>query len=150
MLEVSNLSVIYESAEVHGLVRAVRDVSFSVSRGECVGLVGESGCGKSSVANAIVGLVPATGGDIRLAESRAGDDDGVRARRVQLVFQDPFGSLNPRMKLGNVLDEVLRVHGVVGDDRSHDERIRELFAMVELDPKLASRFPHELSGGQRQ
>ena len=125
----------------------------AIEPGETLGLVGESGCGKSTLGKAIVGLVPPTQGTVRL--------DGVTIsgltrhamrpyrRRMQMIFQDPYGSLNPRLTVGRIIEEPLIVHGV-GDARSRREQVIALMRRVGLHPEAASRYPHEFSGGQRQ
>ena len=135
-------------------VRAVDGVSFRLQRGETLGLVGESGCGKSTTGRAILHLIEPTSGRLiydgqDLAELDRAQFRAFR-RRAQIVFQDPFGSLNPRMTVGGMLAEVLRVHGLgeTGEDRL--ARVRELLDMVGLHAEHAGRYPHEFSGGQRQ
>jgi oligopeptide/dipeptide ABC transporter ATP-binding protein len=136
-----------------GVVHALSGVSLTVAAGETLGIVGESGCGKSTLARLLVRLEDPTSGRIEL--------DGVdltalrgralreQRRRIQLVFQDPYSSLNPRLRVGHALAEVLAVHGIA-DGRQAERRVGELLEMVGLDASLAVRFPHELSGGQRQ
>ena len=136
-----------------GTVRAVDGVSLSVSRGEVLGLVGESGCGKSTLARTILQLVPATAGTVVL-EGRnltSADDAGLRSVRsdLQMVFQDPFASLNPRMTVFATLAEPLLVHGVV-PRREIKARVAALMEKVGLSPRFAGKYPHEFSGGQRQ
>ena len=135
-----------------GAVQAVAGVSFRIGTGRTFGLVGETGCGKSSLGRSVVRLVEPASGRVLL-----GDDDisalgerGFRAvrRRVQLVFQDPYASLNPRMTVGAIVAEPLVVHGLHSGRRA--ERVRELLELVGLDAEHASRHPHEFSGGQRQ
>jgi oligopeptide/dipeptide ABC transporter ATP-binding protein len=134
-------------------VRAVDGVSFDLKRGETLGLVGESGCGKSTLARLITALHPVTSGHIRFK----GQDITTLNRRqmrplrrsMQMVFQDPYGSLNPRMRVGSILGEAFAVHGVAsGDDRKR--RVQDLMQVVGLSPEHYNRFPAEFSGGQRQ
>jgi oligopeptide transport system ATP-binding protein len=137
-----------------GLVRAVDDVSFAIRRGETLGLVGESGCGKTTTGRAILQLERATSGQV-LFEGRdltKLDETELRdmRRRMQVIFQDPYSSLNPRMTVGQMLAEPLAVHGIVRDGAARAARVRDLLERVGLLPQHASRYPHELSGGQRQ
>ena len=135
---------------------AADNVSFSLSEGECLGLVGGSGCGKSTVARALVGLEPLAAGRVlwRGRDVATLDRAGRRAWRhaVQIVFQDTLGALNPRMRAGTALEEVLRVHraDAFPTRAARRERVRELLDRVELPGEVAERFPHALSGGQRQ
>jgi oligopeptide transport system ATP-binding protein len=135
------------------VVRALNGVNLSVARGETLAVVGESGCGKSTLARALVRLIELDSGQIRFAgeDVRALHGDVLRRynRRVQLVFQDPYGSLNPRMTVGEMLEEALRVHRIVTASR-RATRITELLSLVGLPSGAAQRFPHEFSGGQRQ
>jgi peptide/nickel transport system ATP-binding protein len=134
------------------LLHAVNGVNLSVRPGECLGLVGESGCGKSTVALAILGLVPATRGAITLDGMTIGGDavDRLRlARSVQMVFQDPYASLNPRQTVRRTLADPLRLHGVTNAGEVAD-RVADMLARVGLRPEHADRYPHEFSGGQRQ
>jgi peptide/nickel transport system ATP-binding protein/oligopeptide transport system ATP-binding protein len=132
---------------------AVEDVSFGVTRGETLALVGESGAGKSTIARCLVRLEDPDAGRIRfdgeeIVHLRGRALRGFR-RRVQIVFQDPHGSLNPRMRVGTAVREPLEVHGLARGTEA-DARVAALFAEVGLDPDYRARFPHELSGGQRQ
>ena len=136
-----------------GRVHAVDDVSFGVREGETLGLVGESGCGKSTLGRTVVRLLEPTEGDV-LFRGRSIGKLKTRSlrplrRRMQMVFQDPFASLNPRHSVGRIVGEPLRVHGLSGR-RGIGARVRELLETVGLPPDAASRYPHEFSGGQRQ
>ena len=137
-----------------GLVRAVDGVSFELRRGETLGLVGESGCGKTTTGRCILQLERPTSGEV-IFEGRdltkLGDDE-LRAvrRKVQVIFQDPYSSLNPRMTVGQIIAEPLAVHGIVPERKSRAQRVREILTHVGLLPQHAHRYPHQLSGGQRQ
>ena len=136
-----------------GFVRAVDGVSFQIREGETLGLVGESGCGKSTTARAIVGLVKPTSGSIALQGdtiSGLSDREMLPYRReVQMVFQDPFASLNPRMTVGGIIGEPIKIHKLAaGKDRKLE--VLRLMELVGLNPRFLNRYPHEFSGGQRQ
>jgi oligopeptide transport system ATP-binding protein len=136
-----------------GDVRAVDGVSLSIQKGETVGLVGESGCGKSTVGRTILRLYRPTDGHIvfegqEITTAEGSTLRGVR-RRMQMIFQDPYASLNPRMTAAGIVSEPLEIHGV-GTGRERRQRVRELLATVGLDPDYGDRYPHEFSGGQRQ
>jgi oligopeptide/dipeptide ABC transporter ATP-binding protein len=139
---------------VPGLVRAVDDVSFSIRRGETLGLVGESGCGKTTTGRCILQLERPTRGQVIFEERdlTALDVAELRPirRRMQVIFQDPYSSLNPRMTVGQILAEPLAVHRIIPNGRARRERVRELCHRVGLLPQHADRYPHQLSGGQRQ
>jgi oligopeptide/dipeptide ABC transporter ATP-binding protein len=151
LLEVTDLRKYFPLAGGRA-VKAVDGVSFTVPKGSTFGLVGESGCGKSTVARLLLKLYTATGGRMMLGGE---DVTGIRGkklkefrRRVQMVFQDPYASLNPRMTVGRTLSDPLRIHGFTAV--AAKERVAELLAMVGLEDSHARRYPHEFSGGQRQ
>jgi oligopeptide transport system ATP-binding protein len=135
-------------------VKAVDGVSFSVKRGETLGVVGESGCGKSTTGLALMHMLATTSGRILFegqdVTSFTRDQVKQFRRRVQMVYQDPYGSLNPRMKVRDIIGEPLEVHGLDKDREKYDQRIAELLRMVGLLPDMADRYAHEFSGGQRQ
>ena len=158
LLEVSNLVKQYPVRSgilrrAVGTVHAVDGVSFTVGVGETLGLVGESGCGKSTVARSILRLVEPTGGSIRLDGldiTHLGKAELRPIRRsMQIIFQDPFASLNPRMTAGDIVAEPLSVHGIA-TGREQQQRVAELFDQVGLRPDQMQNYPHQFSGGQRQ
>jgi oligopeptide transport system ATP-binding protein len=136
-----------------GSVKAVDGVTFEVRRGETLGLVGESGCGKSTIGRAMIRLREPTSGTVRfdgvdLTQLDTGKLRKMR-RRMQIIFQDPYGSLDPRMTVGSIVSEPIETHGLARGDAKR-ERVAELLRLVGLDPKYVKRYPHEFSGGQRQ
>jgi len=138
---------------ISGHVRAVDGVDIEVLPGQTVGLVGESGCGKSTLGRTMLRLLEPTGGEITfggrdITRLRGGDLKSTR-REMQIVFQDPVGSLDPRMRVGDIIGEGLKTHGLAGG-REGDRRVSEMLELVGLRPEAASRYPHEFSGGQRQ
>ncbi len=152
LIEVRNLKQYYH--QDHTVVKAVDDVSFTVQAGETFGLVGESGSGKSTIGRAIVNLYQPTDGQI-LYQGKALSDlsRGERLdynKDVQMIFQDPYASLNPRMKVQDIVAEGMEVHGLVASKSERDAKVAELLASVGLSPEHALRYPHEFSGGQRQ
>ena len=136
------------------IVKAVDDVSFSVGKGETFGLVGESGCGKSTLGRTLVKIYPATGGNVfykgqdifKLGKAEEKDF----RKEVQMIFQDPYASLNPRMTVGEIIKEPMEIHGLLNSNGEREERAAELLKMVGLKPDHIRRYPHEFSGGQRQ
>jgi oligopeptide transport system ATP-binding protein len=137
-----------------GRVHAVDGVSFEIERGETLGLVGESGCGKSTTGRSILRLIEPTSGEVWFEEKNVTTlDKGVlRALRkeMQIIFQDPYASLNPRMTVGSIIGEALTIHRLVSSKRERDERVVQLLETVGLLPDHLRRYPHEFSGGQRQ
>ena len=137
-----------------GEVKAVDGIDFDIRRGETMGLVGESGCGKTTTGRCILRLEQPTGGHILydgvdLAKLGRRELMAIR-RRIQVVFQDPYSSLNPRMKVGDIIAEPMKVHGVEPNAEKRAARVRELLSVCGLNPRFADRYPHEMSGGQRQ
>lgn len=151
-LEVKNLKKYFEIGK-HATLKAVDGVSFTINKGETLGLVGESGCGKTTCGRTIIGLYEPTGGEI-LFEGKNISKQGTKqreafARTAQMIFQDPYASLNPRMTVGDIVAEGIDIHRLYqGKDRTN--KIYELLNLVGLNKEHASRFPHEFSGGQRQ
>ena len=135
-------------------VKAVDGISFYINKGETLGLVGESGCGKTTTGRCILQLENATAGEI-IYEGRdltklSQKEMNVVREKIQVIFQDPFSSLNPRMKIGDILGEPIKVHGIIHDPKERQKRVRELLSLCGLKPKFEDRYPHEMSGGQRQ
>ncbi len=137
-----------------GAVRAVDGISFTIERGETLGLVGESGCGKTTAGRTLLGLYPATAGvvtiDGRDVRSARGRELLAIRRTAQMIFQDPYASLNPRWTVHSIVSEPLRVHHLFKNEVERVERVQELMSLVGLSGRLINRFPHEFSGGQRQ
>ncbi|MEF8757351.1 MAG: dipeptide/oligopeptide/nickel ABC transporter ATP-binding protein, partial [Halobacteriales archaeon] len=134
-------------------VKAVDNVSFDIRKGETLGLVGESGCGKSTLARTVLRLLKPTGGSVYFKgedlATLSGEPLRKRRREMQMIFQDPQSSLDPRMKVGPIVEEPMKAHGML-DEAGREERARELLEKVGLDPQHYNRHPHAFSGGQRQ
>lgn len=159
ILDVMNLKMYFPVTrgilhKVVAQVKAVDDVSFRIRRGETLGLVGESGCGKTTVARCILRIYTPTEGTVFFDGREIGhlpkrDIRPIR-HKMQLIFQDPYGSLDPRQTAGSIVGEPLRVNRLVANRKEYEDRVAELFRMVGLDPSVSDRVPHEFSGGQRQ
>ena len=159
LLEVQNLKVHFPVrpggfSRVRAHVKAVDDVSFTIAPGETLGLVGESGCGKTTLGRAIVRLVEPTAGRVLFEGGDTAKLNGgelrTRRRKFQMIFQDPYSSLNPRMTVGDIVGEALDIHGLADSKSARAQRVTELLLAVGLDAAYAQRYPHEFSGGQRQ
>lgn len=159
LLEVKNLKKYFNlrggffSQSSAGTIKAVDDISFSIKKGETFGLVGESGCGKSTTARVILRLIPHSSGSVIYEGNDIFDLSskqmfGVR-RDIQIIFQDPYASLSPRMTIGDIIGEPLEIHRI-GNKTKRIKRVKELLDVVGLNPEHLNRYPHEFSGGQRQ
>lgn len=154
LFEIEGLSKFF-FLDNHNTLKAVRDLSLTIAKGETVGIVGESGCGKTTLGRTLKRLYTATAGTARYKGQDIFRMDRAQAHRyakeVQMIFQDPYSSLDPRMTVREIIREGMRNHGILRGDRpGQDRRIRELLGMVGLGAEHADRFPHEFSGGQRQ
>jgi peptide/nickel transport system ATP-binding protein len=158
VMEVKNLTKDFSSSGLFSKgkisVRAVDDVSFTIRKGETFGLVGESGCGKTTLSRMLVGLIAASSGSVtygkKSLEDLVAEKRGALARVVQIIFQDPYSSLNPRLTIGEAIMEPMKVHKTVEGSEARKQRAAELLKLVGLDESAMSRYPHEFSGGQRQ
>ena len=139
---------------VVGAVRAVDGISFDIQKGETLGLVGESGCGKTTAGRTLLGLYPATSGKTIIDTHSVHDAKGRELmhirRKAQMIFQDPYASLNPRWTVNAIVSEPLRVHKLLTNQQERDARVKDLLELVGLNARHINRFPHEFSGGQRQ
>lgn len=154
LLEVKNLKQYFNEGKPN-MVKAVDDVSFTVYRGETLGLVGESGCGKSTTGRTIIRLYDATGGEVlfngeNVHGKKSKKDRKAFNRKMQMIFQDPSASLNPRMKVSDIIAEGIDIHGLAATPEERKQRVYELLETVGLNREHAGRYPHEFSGGQRQ
>ena len=135
-------------------VKAVDGVSFNIKKGETLGLVGESGSGKTTAGRSILHLIKPTSGSVKFEGEEVTEMKGsqLRAmrRKMQIIFQDPYGSLNPRMSCGDIVGEPLKIHGLTSSKQEYNKRVAELLEICGLSSYMASRYPHEFSGGQRQ
>jgi len=152
LVEVKNLKKYFKTPK--GILHAVDDVSLEIAKGETLGVVGESGCGKSTLGRTILGLLKATSGEV-LFEGKSvtnlEGEDYIRSRQnMQIIFQDPFSSLNPRMTVREAIEEGLLVHGICKNAQERGHRVRELMDTVGLAQRLENSYPHELDGGRRQ
>jgi len=160
LLEVRNLKMHFTvagrvfSRKTAAKIKAVDDVSFTIGRGETLGLVGESGCGKTTTGRCILRLEKPTAGEILFEGQNLCELDrkalNEKRERMQVIFQDPYSSLNPRMKVGSIIGEPMKVHGIYPNEKERDQRVAELLLVCGLNPKFMDRYPHEMSGGQRQ
>ena len=159
LLKVENLKVFFPVkknflGKILKEFKAVDDVSFSVFKGETLGLVGESGCGKTTLGRALIRLIQPTGGNIffdKINIAHIPDEKFRKMRKdIQIIFQDPYGSLNPRLTIGSAINEPMKIHNILPTEKQRKEKIMDLLQKVDLKPENFNRYPHEFSGGQRQ
>ena len=148
LLSVRNLAVHFP-LRGHRTVHAVDGVSFEIPEGETLGLVGESGCGKTTLGRAILRLEKPTSGEVLYRNQPLTDDMRAFRRHMQMIFQDPYASLNPRMRVGSIIAEPIRALGLARNGNA-SLRVQQLMDLVGLNPRFTTRYPHEFSGGQRQ
>jgi peptide/nickel transport system ATP-binding protein len=152
LLEVANIKKYFKTRG--GMLHAVDDVSFTINRGKTLGVVGESGCGKSTIGRVILRLLEPTAGQVFFEGEDIAllDDEQLRRKRteMQIIFQDPFSSLNPRMTVSQTVGEPLELHGIISDRKQRDAKVLELMEVVGLAARLRNTYPHELDGGRRQ
>lgn len=154
VLEVNNLQKHFKAGRKN-IIKAVDGITFDINRGETFGLVGESGCGKSTTGRTIIRLYEATGGEVKFnnesIHGKKGKVDLLKFnRKMQMIFQDPSSSLNPRMTVMDIIAEGIDIHNLADDPEDRRNRVEELLETVGLSKEHATRFPHEFSGGQRQ
>lgn len=141
-------------SKITGYVQAVDEISFDIKEGETLGLVGESGCGKTTAGRTIIKLLEPTAGEVNFGGKNIFELKKEELRKIrsniQIIFQDPFGSLNPRMTVGDIVGESLVIHKIVKNKKEKEKRVKELLETVGLNPGHVTRYPHEFSGGQRQ
>jgi len=159
LLKVENLEVCFPlkksfTGKILKEFKAVDDVSFSVSKGETLGLVGESGCGKTTLGRALIRLIEPTAGNIFFNKKNIAHIPREQFRKmrkdIQIIFQDPYGSLNPRLTIGQAINEPMKIHDILPTQKQRKEKIMDLLRKVDLKPEHFNRYPHEFSGGQRQ
>ena len=159
LLKVENLKVYFPvkksfTGKILNEFKAVDDVSFSVTKGETLGLVGESGCGKTTLGRALIRLIEPTSGNIFLNKKNIAHIPNEQLRKmrkdIQIIFQDPYGSLNPRITIGQAINEPMKIHDILPTEKQRKEKIMDLLQKVDLKPEHFNRYPHEFSGGQRQ
>jgi len=159
LLKVENLKVYFPTkksftGKILSEFKAVDDISFSVAKGEVLGLVGESGCGKTTLGRALIRLIEPTSGNIFLNKKNIAHIPAEQLRKmrkdIQIIFQDPYGSLNPRLTIGQAINEPMKIHDILPSEKQRKEKIMDLLQKVDLKPEHFNRYPHEFSGGQRQ
>ena len=151
-MEIKNLKTYFRTDA--GLVKAVNDVTFSVERGKTLGIVGESGCGKTTCGRTVLGLYDRTDGEVlyrgKDVHKLKGEERKQFTKHAQIIFQDPYASLDPKMKVQDIIAEGIRAHGLAKSEKEIKERVNELLVTVGLDAQYGERYIHEFSGGQRQ